>query len=78
MIEYYEGLIAKYPLVSIEDPLDEEDWDGWAEFVLAVLEELGGSDIKGEGDVLTRLEAGGLDGVKNEVQSGGVAVRGPG
>lgn len=32
MIEYYEGLIAKYPLVSIEDPLDEEDWDGWAEF----------------------------------------------
>ena len=32
MIAYYEGLIAKYPLVSIEDPLDEEDWDGWAEF----------------------------------------------
>ena len=32
MIEYYEGLVAKYPLVSIEDPLDEEDWDGWAEF----------------------------------------------
>ena len=32
MIEYYEGLVAKYPLVSIEDPLNEEDWDGWAEF----------------------------------------------
>lgn len=32
MIAYYEDLIAKYPLVSIEDPLDEEDWDGWAEF----------------------------------------------
>ena len=30
LIEYYEGLVAKYPLVSIEDPLNEEDWDGWA------------------------------------------------
>ncbi len=30
MTEYYEQLVASYPLVSIEDPLDEEDWDGWA------------------------------------------------
>lgn len=30
MIEYYEKLVADYPLVSIEDPLDEEDWEGWA------------------------------------------------
>ncbi|MDR1710659.1 MAG: phosphopyruvate hydratase [Propionibacteriaceae bacterium] len=29
LIEYYEGLVAKYPLVSIEDPLNEEDWEGW-------------------------------------------------
>ena len=29
MIEYYVGLVDKYPLVSIEDPLDESDWDGW-------------------------------------------------
>ena len=29
MVEYYAGLLADYPLVSIEDPLDEEDWDGW-------------------------------------------------
>ncbi len=29
MIDYYEQLLADYPLVSIEDPLDEEDWDGW-------------------------------------------------
>ncbi|MEO7588224.1 MAG: phosphopyruvate hydratase [Arachnia sp.] len=29
MVEYYAGLVADYPLVSIEDPLDEEDWDGW-------------------------------------------------
>ena len=30
MIEYFEELVEKYPLVSIEDPLDEEDWEGWA------------------------------------------------
>ncbi len=29
MIEYYSGLVEKYPLVSIEDPLNEDDWDGW-------------------------------------------------
>jgi enolase len=29
MSAYYAELVAAYPLVSIEDPLDEEDWDGW-------------------------------------------------
>ncbi|MCL2463552.1 MAG: phosphopyruvate hydratase [Micrococcales bacterium] len=29
MTDYYEKLIDAYPLCSIEDPLDEEDWDGW-------------------------------------------------
>ncbi|MDE3721769.1 phosphopyruvate hydratase [Nocardiopsis sp. N85] len=29
MSAYYAELVADYPLVSIEDPLDEEDWDGW-------------------------------------------------
>lgn len=29
LIEYYAELVASYPLVSIEDPLDESDWDGW-------------------------------------------------
>ena len=29
MIEYYAELVAAYPLVSIEDPLNEDDWDGW-------------------------------------------------
>ncbi|WP_456383657.1 phosphopyruvate hydratase, partial [Hydrogenimonas sp.] len=29
LIEYYEQLIAKYPIVSIEDGLSEDDWDGW-------------------------------------------------
>ncbi|MGB8649415.1 MAG: phosphopyruvate hydratase [Mycobacteriales bacterium] len=30
MADYYADLVASYPLVSIEDPLDEGDWDGWA------------------------------------------------
>ncbi|GAA4787851.1 MULTISPECIES: phosphopyruvate hydratase [Streptomyces] len=29
MTEYYEELVAAYPLVSIEDPLFEDDWAGW-------------------------------------------------
>lgn len=29
MIDYYEGLIDKYPILSIEDGLDEQDWDSW-------------------------------------------------
>ena len=29
MVAYYQELVANYPLVSIEDPLDENDWDGW-------------------------------------------------
>ncbi len=29
MIDYYEKLITDYPLVSIEDPLNEESWDAW-------------------------------------------------
>ncbi|MCG7309289.1 MULTISPECIES: phosphopyruvate hydratase [Brachybacterium] len=29
LIDYYTELVDAYPLVSIEDPLDEEDWDGW-------------------------------------------------
>ena len=29
MVDYYAGLVENYPLVSIEDPLDEDDWDGW-------------------------------------------------
>ncbi|MGI9198592.1 MAG: phosphopyruvate hydratase [Candidatus Nanopelagicaceae bacterium] len=37
MIAYYASLVSSYPLVSIEDPLNEYDWDGWA----AITKELG-------------------------------------
>ena len=29
IIDYYEDLVNRYPIISIEDGLDEEDWDGW-------------------------------------------------
>ncbi|RNM17762.1 phosphopyruvate hydratase [Nocardioides pocheonensis] len=29
MTAYYADLVASYPIVSVEDPLNEEDWDGW-------------------------------------------------
>ncbi|MFZ5871775.1 MAG: phosphopyruvate hydratase [Actinomycetota bacterium] len=29
MVDYYTELVGAYPLVSIEDPLSEDDWDGW-------------------------------------------------
>jgi enolase len=29
MADYYAELVSAYPIVSIEDPLDEEDWEGW-------------------------------------------------
>jgi enolase len=36
MGEFYADLIGAYPLVSIEDPLDENDWDGWADLTTAI------------------------------------------
>lgn len=29
MVDYYKELLEEFPIVSIEDPLDEEDWEGW-------------------------------------------------
>ncbi|MEY4314276.1 MAG: hypothetical protein RIS93_856, partial [Actinomycetota bacterium] len=40
MIEYYEQLEATYPLVSIEDPLDEDDWAGWAKLTQVLGEKI--------------------------------------
>ncbi len=36
MIEYYSYLVNKYPIISIEDGLDEEDWDGWKKLTDAI------------------------------------------
>ncbi|NPA29567.1 MAG: phosphopyruvate hydratase [Epsilonproteobacteria bacterium] len=47
LVEYYEQLIAKYPIVSIEDGLSEDDWEGWK-----VLTERLGSKVQLVGDDL--------------------------
>jgi len=36
MSAYYVDLVASYPLVTIEDPLDEDDWEGWATLTEAI------------------------------------------
>ena len=48
MVEYYKNLCSKYPIVSIEDGLDENDWDGWSE-LFSVL----GDQVQLVGDDLT-------------------------
>ncbi|MBS3817100.1 MAG: phosphopyruvate hydratase [Candidatus Thermoplasmatota archaeon] len=45
MIQFYEEMIEKYPLISIEDPLGEDDWEGFVEMT-----ERFGSDIQIVGD----------------------------
>ena len=36
MIKYYETLINSYPIISIEDGLDENDWEGWKELNMSI------------------------------------------
>ena len=36
MLDYYQGLVEKYPLVSIEDPFAEEDWGAWQKITAAM------------------------------------------
>jgi len=67
MVGYYADLVANYPLVSIEDPLDENDWDGW----VALTETLG-SRVQLVGDDLfvtnpVRLEQGVARGAGNSL-----------
>ena len=53
MVAYYTELVDAYPIVSIEDPLDEEDWDGWK----AMTETLGGRiQIVGDDLFVTNVE----------------------
>ncbi len=36
LIDYYRDLASRFPLISIEDGLDEDDWDGWREMTAAL------------------------------------------
>ena len=67
MVKFYAGLVKKYPIVSIEDGLAEDDWDGWK----LLTETLGGKvQIVGDDLFVTnqkRLEKGIALGVANSI-----------
>ena len=65
MINYYQGLLDSYPLLSIEDPISEDDWSGWADITKAM-----GASVQLVGDDLfvtnpTRLAQGISQGCAN-------------
>lgn len=67
MIEYYKNLVEKYPIISIEDGLAEDDWDGWKKLTKEL-----GSKIQLVGDDLfvtnvKRLQKGIEMGVCNSI-----------
>ena len=67
MVEFWKDWVAKYPIRSLEDPLDENDWHGWTALTQAV-----GQDVQIVGDDLfvtnaDRLKQGIRDGSANAI-----------
>lgn len=67
LIKYYENIISKYPIMSIEDGLSENDWDGWSKLTKAL-----GSKVQLVGDDLfvtntSILEQGIQKGIANSI-----------
>jgi enolase len=67
MVDFYASLVEKYPIISLEDALDEDDWDGWK-----LLTEKLGSKIQLVGDDLfvtntERLSKGIENGIANSI-----------
>lgn len=67
MVAYYTDLSARYPIVSIEDGMAEEDWDGWGQLMASI-----GSGVQLVGDDLfvtnvERLGRGIRDGSANSI-----------
>lgn len=67
MISFYEELVQKYPIISIEDGLDEDDWEGWNKLTTTI-----GKKVQLVGDDLfvtntERLEKGIREGTANSI-----------
>lgn len=67
MVEYWKEWLARYPIRSLEDPLGENDWTGWADLTAAV-----GDDVQIVGDDIfvtnvEKLERGVRTGVANSI-----------
>ena len=67
MVKYYEDLVNRYPIASIEDGMAEDDWDGWASLTAAIGEkvQLVGDDLFVTNPV--RLRDGIEKGVANSI-----------
>jgi enolase len=67
MIEFYADLVDAFPIVSIEDPLSEDDWDGWTAFTEGLEDRI---QIVGDDLFVTdpeRLERGVDEGAANAI-----------
>ncbi len=67
MVTFYEDLVARYPIISIEDGMSEDDWDGWKAFTDAI-----GDRVQLVGDDLfvtnpVRLEKGIANATANSI-----------
>jgi len=67
MVRFYEDLVSRYPIVSIEDGMAEDDWQGWAALTAAL-----GGKVQLVGDDLfvtntTRLRRGIAEGIANAI-----------
>jgi len=67
MVSYYADLVGRYPIISIEDGMDEDDWDGWCALTRAI-----GAKIQLVGDDLfvtnrIKLEQGIAQGAANSI-----------
>ena len=77
LIAHWMHLVEKYPIISIEDALDEEDWDGWKKLTETI-----GSKCQLVGDDLfvtnpSRLERGIANGIANGVPYDQIKLGGP-
>src|SRR5437588_260984 len=67
LADYWDELVTRYPIVSIEDGMDEEDWDGWAALTQRLVERL---QLVGDDVFVTstqRLKRGIDSGVANSI-----------
>jgi enolase len=67
MIDFYKNLIKKYPIISIEDGLDENDWDGWKKLTENLLDKI---QLVGDDLFVTNpeyLSRGIKDGIANAI-----------
>ncbi|HIL11030.1 MAG TPA: phosphopyruvate hydratase [Candidatus Latescibacteria bacterium] len=67
MVDFYADLAARYPIVSIEDGIDENDWDGWAKLTAQLADKV---QLVGDDLFVTnteRLQRGIKEGIANSI-----------